>query len=51
MQDMEPGVDGEEPGPDRLPYERPALEKLGSVEALTRGGVGVGDDIGFTAFS
>ncbi len=51
---MERGVGDEEQPPTtdaKRPYERPVLEVLGSVAALTRGGFGVGEDFGFTAFS
>jgi hypothetical protein len=51
MQDIPPENEVEPQQPATPVYEPPSVTLLGSVEDLTKGGVGVGDDAGFTGFS
>jgi hypothetical protein len=51
MQDIQPEREGESQPPVTSAYEPPSVTLLGRLDELTEGGVGVGEDFGFTAFS
>ena len=51
MQDIPPETKAESQPPATRAYEPPSVTLLGSIEDLTKGGVGAGEEFGFTGFS